>query len=108
MLPRPYVGSNVNEKGHQFFQKPWIKELAKSVETFIHVSINDMSTIKYWQILVWTMDKAKEKIPKQCRIDDTCFTSLATIGGNLYTRHANNLNRVHTYSQDLMSVIISW
>ena len=65
MLPRPYAGSNVSEKGHQFVQKPWIIALAKSVETFIHVSINDMPTIKYWQKLGWTMDKAKEKIPKQ-------------------------------------------
>ena len=65
-----------------------------------------MPTIKYWQDLGWTMDKAKEKIPKQCRIGDTCFTSLETIGGNLYTRHANNLNHVHKDSQDLLSVII--
>ena len=51
------------------------------------------------------MDKAKEKIPKQCIIGDTCFTSLATIGGNLYTRHAKNRNRVHRDSKYLMSVI---
>ena len=52
------------------------------------------------------MDKAKEIIPNECRIGDTCFTSLATIGGNLYTRHANNLNHVHKDSKDLMSAII--
>ena len=52
------------------------------------------------------MDKAKEKIPEQCRIVDTCFTSLATIGGNLYTRHAKNINHVHKDSKDLLSVII--
>ena len=33
------------------------------------------------------MDTAKEKIPKQFRIGDTCFTSLATIEGGLFTRH---------------------
>ena len=49
MLPRPYVGSNISEKGHQILQKPWILALAKSVETFIFVSISDMPTIKYWQ-----------------------------------------------------------
>ena len=106
MLPCPYFGRNVSEKGHHFLQKQWILALAKSVETFIHISINDMPTIKYWQNLVWTMDKSKEKIPKQFRIGDTCFTSLATIGGNLYTRHAKNLNQLHIDSKYLLSVII--
>ena len=45
-------------------------------------------------------------IPKECRIGDTCFTSLANIGVNLYTSHENNLNHVHRYSTDLLSVII--
>ena len=52
------------------------------------------------------MDKAKEMIPNECRIGDTCFTSLATIGGNLYTRHPKNLNHVHKDSKYLLSVII--
>ena len=52
------------------------------------------------------MDKAKEMIPNECRIGDTCFTLLAIIGGNLYTRHAKSLNHVHKDSKDLMSVII--
>ena len=72
-------------------QKPLILALAKSVETFIHVSINDMPTIKYWNNLGWIMEKAKEMIPKECIIGDTRFTSLATIVGNLYTRNAKNL-----------------
>ena len=45
-------------------------------------------------------------IPKECRIGDTCFTSLATIGGNLYTRNPNNINHVHRDSNNLLSVII--
>ena len=52
------------------------------------------------------LDTAKEKIPKQCRIGDTCFTSLATIEGNLHTRHTNNLNRVHKEVNDILKVII--
>ena len=52
------------------------------------------------------MDKAKQKIPKQCRIDDTCFTSLATIGYNLFTRYPRNFNHVNRDSNDLLSVII--
>ena len=52
------------------------------------------------------MDKSKEKILKECRIGDTCFTSFATIGGNLYTRHQNNLNCVHRDINNLLSAII--
>ena len=65
-----------------------------------------MPTVKYWQNLGKTVDKAKEMIPNECRIGDTCFTSLANIGGNLYTRHPKNLNHVHKDSKDLISVII--
>ena len=52
------------------------------------------------------LDKAKEKIPKQCRIGDTYFMSLANIGGNFLTRHLENLNHVHKESNNLLSVII--
>ena len=102
MLPRPYVGIYSVEKGHQFLHKPWILVLAKSVETLIMVSIIDMPTIKYWQNLGSIMDKAKQKIPKEYRIGDTCFTSFATIGGNLFTRHPKNLNHVHRDSNNLL------
>ena len=51
MLPRPYLGSYSGEKGHEIMQQSWIIALAKSVETFIIVSINEMPTIKYWQNL---------------------------------------------------------
>ena len=53
------------------------------------------------------MEEAKVMIPKECRIGDTCFTSLATIGGNLYTKHAKNLNHLYKDSKDLLSVIIT-
>ena len=82
-------------------QQSWIIALAKSVETFILVSISEMPTIKYWQNLERTMDKAKDMIPNECIIGDTFFTSLATIGGKLYTRHAKNLNHVHKDSKIL-------
>ena len=64
MLPSPYVGSYSGEKGHESFQQPWIIASAKSVETFIEVSMSEMPTMKYWQNLGSTMDKAKEMIPK--------------------------------------------
>ena len=106
MSPHPYVGSYSGEKGHQFLYKPWILALSKSVETFLMVSISDMPTIKYWQNLGTTMDKAKYIITKEFRIGDTYFTSFATIGDNLYTIHAKNFNNVHRDSKDLLSVII--
>ena len=59
MLPRPYVGSYSGQKGHKNLQQPWIIVIAKSVETFIMVSISDMPTIKYWKILGRNMDKEK-------------------------------------------------
>ena len=52
------------------------------------------------------MDKSNEKIPKQCRIGDKCFMSLATIGGNLFTRHPENLNHAHKDSNNLLSLIM--
>ena len=64
MLPRPYVVSYSGQKGHKLLQQPWILALAKSVETFIIVCMSEMPTIKYWQNLGSTMDKANEMIPK--------------------------------------------
>ena len=106
MLPRPYVGSYSSKNGYQFLHKPWNIALPKSIETFIMISMGDMPTIKYSQNLGSIMDKEKQKISKEYRIGDTCFTSFATIGVNLYTRHPNNLNNVNRDSNDLVSVII--
>ena len=60
ILPRPYVGSYIGEKGHQFLQQPWIIALYKSVETFIMISISDMTTSQYsevWEVL-WIKQKS--------------------------------------------------
>ena len=73
-LPRPYVGSYSGEMGHQFLQENLILAWAKSIGTFVMVSISDMLTIKYWQNLGTIMETAKENIHKQFRIGDTCFT----------------------------------
>ena len=106
MLPRPYVGSYSGDKGHEILQQPSIIALAKSVETFIEVSMSEMPTIKYWKNLGRITNQSKAMIPVECRIGDSCFTSFATIGGNLYTRHPKNLNHVHKDSKDILSVII--
>ena len=70
------------------------------------VSISDMQSIKYWHNLGKGLDTAKAKIPKQCSIDDACFTPLATIGVSLYTREPKSLNNLQKYVNDLLSVII--
>ena len=48
----------------------------------------------------------KDKFPKQFKIGERCFMSLATIGGDLLTRHPKNINHVYKDSNDLLSVII--
>ena len=65
-----------------------------------------MPTIKYGKNLGTFMDNARYNTPKQCRIVNTCFTSLETIGGNLFKWHLKNMNHVHKDSNDLLSVII--
>ena len=100
------MGSYSGEKGHQILQQPCIIALANSIEKFLIVSIGDIPTVKYWKKLGRIMEEAKVMIPKERRIGDTCFTSLETIGGNLYTRHVKNLNNVQKDSKYLLSVII--
>ena len=48
------------------------------------------------------MNQAKAMTPVECRIGDSCLTSLTNIGGNLYTRHPKNLNHVHKDSKYLL------
>ena len=74
MIPHPYVGSYSGEKGHQLFQEHWILALERSIETFVMVSISGMASIKYWENLWKIINTAKEKISKQYRSGDTCFT----------------------------------
>ena len=46
----------------------------------------------------------KDDTLKEYIIGDACFTSLATIGGNLSTRHPKNINPVHKDSKYILSV----
>ena len=59
-----------------------------------------------WKILGSMMDKAKQQIPKQWRIGDTCVTALVTFGGNLFTRNPRNIIHGNEDINDLLSVII--
>ena len=82
MLPLPFVGSYIGEKGDTFLQEPWIIASAKSVETFIMVSISDMKKSQYWKFWGSMINKSMEKIPKKCRIGNKIFTPLEILGGN--------------------------
>ena len=65
MLPRPYVDSYSGEKGHQILQQPWNIALAKSIETFIEVSMIKIPTIKYWKNLGRITNQSKIMIPEE-------------------------------------------
>ena len=52
------------------------------------------------------MDTTRDMIPEQCRICDTFFTSLATIGGDLSKRYQNNIKHLNKDRNYFLSVII--
>ena len=53
------------------------------------------------------LEKAKEIVRSIFRIRETIFTSMAVIGGRIYSNHPKNLNHVHTDSRDMVSIIIT-
>ena len=62
---------------------------------------------QYWSNLKEKLEMAKEILPSTCRIGETIFTSMAVIGGKLYSNHPKNLNHVHKDSKNLVHVIIT-
>ena len=53
------------------------------------------------------MQKEKEILPSTCRIGKGNLTSMAVIGGRLFSNHHKNMNHVHKDSKYLVSVIIT-
>ena len=53
------------------------------------------------------VDKAKEILPSTCIIGETIFTSMAVIGGRLFSNEHKNMNHVNNNSKYLVSVIIN-
>ena len=85
-------------------------------ETFVWECIETRITIddiykripsQYWETLKEKLGKAKEILPSIFRIGETVFTSMAVIGGRLFSNHPKNLNHVHKDSKDLFSFIIT-
>ena len=62
---------------------------------------------KYWTTLKEKLEKSKEILPSTCRIGETIFTSMAVIGGRLFSNHHKNLDHVHKESKYLVSFIIT-
>ena len=89
--------------------------MASQAETFFWECIESRITIynirkcisQYWATLKKKLEKAKEILSPTCRIGETIFTSMAVIGGKLYSNHHKNLNHVHKDSNDLVSFIIN-
>ena len=50
---------------------------------------------------------AKEIILKKYRIEEICFTSMAIIGGKLFSNNPKNMNHVDKYTDYLLYVIIT-
>ena len=48
----------------------------------------------------------KQKIPRKCKIGNTCFKYVAVIGGRLFRNSAKNNNHVHKDEKDFLSVIM--
>ena len=50
---------------------------------------------------------SKRKIPSKYIIGEICFTSIAVIGGKLFSHNPKNMNHVHKYTNYLLSIIIT-
>ena len=61
----------------------------------------------YWLTLKQKLTTEKEKIPSRSGIGETCFTSMAVIGGKVFSNNPKNMSHVHKDTNDLLSVIIT-
>ena len=60
---------------------------------------------QYWKTLK-KIEKAREILPSTCQIGGNIFTSMAVIGGKIYSNHPKTMNRVHKDIKYLISIII--
>ena len=74
-------------------------KIAKSVELFVMETICDLPTVKYWHGLE-TLWFVKKRVSQ--KNSELIFTSLATIGGDLSSRHPKNNNLVQKDSKDII------
>ena len=58
------------------------------IETKIKIDdIEKGKRSQYWTTLKEKLENSKEILPSTCRIGETIFTSMAVIGGRLFSNH---------------------
>ena len=102
MLPCPYQKNFEGQNGDTLLKETLVIELIQTTEDFIMDTINQVEGVHYWQHQRLNIISAKEQILEKCRIGGTYFTSVAIIGGILFTRNSKNMNHVHKYHNDLV------
>ena len=114
-LPRPNLEYFDGGTGEKLIKNKWVLYLASQAEIcfweYIEYKItsNDIKKGKrgqYWKTLK-KIEKSKEILPSKCIIGKTIFTSMAVIGGRVFSNHPINLNHLHKDSKYLVSVIIT-
>ena len=95
------------DNGEKSIKTKWLLYLSGQEETFSWEFTQTIITKKYWFKLKQNLTTAKEKIPSKCRIEKTCFTYIAVIGGKRFSNHPKNMNHVHKYTKYLLSVKIT-
>ena len=114
VLPRPYLRSFDGFPGDKLIIKKWLLDLASQAETFFWERIEsrimsddrEKNISQYCTTLKETRE-GKKILPSTCRIGETIFTSMAVIGGKLYSNHPKAFNHVHKDTKYMVSVIIT-
>ena len=82
-------------------------DLSGQAKTCFWECIEKRTTNKYWFSLKENLQQQNKKIQSKYRIGKTCFTSIAVIGGKLFSNKPKNMNYVHNDTKDLFSVILT-
>ena len=98
LLPHPYLRSFEVNNGEKVTKEKQVLNLSGEAGKKIWECIETMTKNKYWKTLEKFLRSEKEKIPPQCRIGKT-FTSIAVIGGKIYSNNPRKMNHVHKYSK---------
>ena len=115
VLPRTYIESFDVFPGDKSIKK-WMLDLASQAVTYVQkcieekIKVDDIEKgiqIQYWTTLKEKPDTTKEILPSTCRNAETIFTSMAVIGGRIFSNHQKNVNHGHKESKDLVSVKIN-
>ena len=73
MILHHYSNFCVGTKGNGLLEKKWLINMVHEAEYFIWKSIDYMRDVSYWGKKRKYMPMVIERIPKKCRIGNTCF-----------------------------------